>query len=246
MSYILDALRKSEQQRRPGATSRPSGAVHDISRPLPDGGWLILIGLVLLLGLLAAAFFFWRSTVSKVATIAPTPVAAAPASSVAVPIPAAPSTEKTMPVLSQTPLNTVKNETPVRDLADEAQVPMAPKPKLKPKSKLQSNTKPAPSPLKHTITAKAVPQKTESATTVATDNTPLLQKMPQEFQNALPPIAVTIHVYSQDASQRILFINNREYHVGDRIEGGVRVEEIVADGTVLSFRSERFKIARPR
>lgn len=243
MSYILDALRKSEQQRRPGAASRPSGAVHDISRPLPDGGWLLLIGFILLLGLLAAAFFFWRSTVSNVSALAPAPTTAAPPSAAA-PVPIAAGAEKTPSVSPQTPLNTAKNEAPVRDLADEAQVPMTPKPTMKPAPKFKSNIKPAPS--KKVTTSMTKPQKTENAITLPADNTPLLQKMPQEFQNALPPLAVTIHVYSQDASQRILFINNREYHVGDRIEGGVRVEEIVADGTVLSFRGERFKIARPR
>jgi general secretion pathway protein B len=78
------------------------------------------------------------------------------------------------------------------------------------------------------------------------DDTPLLQQMPQDFQRALPALAVTIHVYSHDASQRILFINNREYRKGSQIDGGIRVEDIVPDGAVLSFRGERFKLSRPR
>jgi general secretion pathway protein B len=78
------------------------------------------------------------------------------------------------------------------------------------------------------------------------DDTPLLQQMPQDFQRALPALAVTIHVYAHDESQRILFINNREYRKGSQIDGGIRVEDIVPDGAVLSFRGERFKLGRPR
>ena len=81
---------------------------------------------------------------------------------------------------------------------------------------------------------------------LVTDDTPLLQQMPQDFQRSLPSLAVTIHVYSHDESQRILFINNREYRRGSQIEGGIRVEDIVPDGAVLSFRGERFKLSRPR
>jgi hypothetical protein len=59
-------------------------------------------------------------------------------------------------------------------------------------------------------------------------------------------MAVTIHVYSPQESQRILFINNHEYHQGSLIEGGARVEAIVPDGVVLSYQGERFKLPRPR
>jgi hypothetical protein len=58
-------------------------------------------------------------------------------------------------------------------------------------------------------------------------------------------MAVTIHVYSPQESQRILFINNHEYHKGSLIEGGVLVEAIVPDGAVLSYQGERFKLPRP-
>ncbi|WP_461575985.1 general secretion pathway protein GspB [Sulfuricaulis sp.] len=79
-----------------------------------------------------------------------------------------------------------------------------------------------------------------------TDDAPLLQQMPTDFQRALPPLRVSIHVYAPDPSQRILFINNRQYHQGDRVDGNIRVEEIVPDGVILSFQGQRFKLGRPR
>lgn len=246
MSYILDALRKSEQQRRPGAASQPSGAVHNVSIPMPGGGWLLFIGLILLAGILAAAVFFWRNTVNSDVVLAPEPVstltAATPAPAVEVLPGATVGKITTTPVASTAAIDSAKNENSVGDLADEAQVPIPTKPKVKPKSK-QNTKRPA---AKVVTTSALAPQKNIPATPIASDHTPLLQQMPQEFQRALPPLAVSIHVYSQEAAQRILFINNREYHVGDKINGTVRVEEIVPDGTVLSYQGERFKIGRPR
>lgn len=73
----------------------------------------------------------------------------------------------------------------------------------------------------------------------------LLTAMPPEFQQRLPALTVNIHVYSPEESQRILYINNRSYRRGDEISGGVVVEEIVADGVVLQFQGQRFKLPRP-
>jgi general secretion pathway protein B len=237
MSYILDALRKSQQARQPGAAPR-TGAVHNISLALPGGGWWLALGVVLLLAMLAAALLFWRGTVANlpeppavtaaVEPVAATPVpASAPAAAVAVDK----SVAAPEPVATQT--------TPVVDLAEQARLPV-PAPPPKKIAVKHVEIKPAPNRRSETVetTAPAVP--------LVTDDTPLLQQMPQDFQRALPALAVTIHVYSHDASQRILFINNREYRKGSQIDGGVRVEDIVPDGVVLSFRGERFKLSRPR
>ena len=78
-----------------------------------------------------------------------------------------------------------------------------------------------------------------------TGEAPWLSSLPQAFRSSLPPLAVNIHVYSPDRSQRILYINNRPVRQGERIEGGVVVEEIVYDGVVLQYHGQRFKLPRP-
>lgn len=229
MSYILDALRKSQRERDP-APPAPSGAVHNITISLPGRSGLIVVGIVLLLALLGAALFFWRSTVGSVSEPA---VTATPEAAVkAAPAEAAP--------ISPPAGAPVKASVPVRDLAEQAKVVLPAVPKLKPARKLAQ--KPA-------SVAQAVspaPATGPAITAASDDSVPLLQQMPLEFQHALPPLAVTIHVYAPDPSQRILFINNREYHQGGQIAGGIRVEDIVPDGVVLSYQGERFKLSRPR
>jgi general secretion pathway protein B len=235
MSYILDALRKSQQARQPGTAPR-TGAVHNISLALPVNGWWLALGVVLLLGMLAAVLLFWRGTVANLpdppaAPATGEPVAAAPASA-----PAPGAVEKPVPA-SESP---ARKTAAVTDLAEQARLPV-PAPPPKKIAVTRNEIKPAvnhrPETIK-TATAPAVP--------LVMDDTPLLQQMPQDFQRALPALAVTIHVYSHDVSQRILFINNREYRKGSQIDGGIRVEDIVPDGAVLSFRGERFKLSRPR
>ncbi|MBI3779430.1 MAG: general secretion pathway protein GspB [Gammaproteobacteria bacterium] len=234
MSYILDALRKSEQERQPKTPLRPGGPVHNVSLPW-RGGWLLVTGAILLLVMLGVAVIFWHNTAGSLVTEAP--VAAA----VPVPTPSAATTAvvppAAEPVAAALPIMPVKSEPPVRDLAEQAQVPVPVVPK-----------KPVPAPHRKVAAVKqrSSPPADAPAVPLETDTTPLLQQMPLEMQHALPAMAVTIHVYSPQESQRILFINNREYHKGSLIEGGVRVEEIVPDGAVLSYHGERFKLPRPR
>jgi general secretion pathway protein B len=230
MSYILDALRKSEQERQPGTPARPGGPVHNVLLPW-RGGWLLVIGIILLLFLLAAAVVFWRSTVSRISSEA----AVAVTSPSVAPTAAPPAAEPV--AVAPPPVTAVKKESPVRDLAEQTQVPVP-----------VTSKKPSTAPRRKVAAIKQGPssQADGPAVLLETDNTPLLQQMPPEMQRAIPPMAVTIHVYSPQESQRILFINNREYHKGSLIEGGIRVEEIVPDGAVLSYQGERFKLPRPR
>jgi general secretion pathway protein B len=237
MSYILDALRKSQQARQPGTAPR-TGAVHNISLALPVSGWWLALGVVLLLGILTAVLLFWRSTVANLpdppaAPVASEPVAAAPASAPAAPV----VIEEPVPA----PEPPARKTAPVADLAEQAKLP-APTPPPKKVAVARAEKKPA-------VNRRPETAKTDTAAPaliLVEDNTPLLQQMPQDFQRALPVLVVTIHVYSHDESQRILFINNREYRKGSQLDGGIRVEDIVPDGAVLSFQGERFKLSRPR
>jgi general secretion pathway protein B len=239
MSYILDALRKSQQARQPGTKPR-TGAIHNITLSLPVSGWWLALGIVLLLALLTAALLFWRNTVGSLPETSVEPMPSEPVATV--PAPPAEPAPSTVVEKSQAPSPvSAKEIIPVFDLSDQAKVSVpAPPPKkivaVRPEKKPVKTQR-----IESSETSVAI-----AAIPLETDNTPLLQEMPQDFQRALPPLAVTIHVYSHDQSQRILFINNREYRQGSEIEKGIRVEDIVSDGAVLSFRGEQFKLSRPR
>ncbi len=76
--------------------------------------------------------------------------------------------------------------------------------------------------------------------------TPYLWEMPESLRSGIPDMSVTIHVYSPDVAQQIVFINDRKYHQGEKTKEGVRVEGIVEEGVILSYRQRYFKLPRPR
>jgi general secretion pathway protein B len=74
---------------------------------------------------------------------------------------------------------------------------------------------------------------------------PFLRSLPEELRRSLPEMTVNIHVYTPDESQRMLYINNRQYRRGEFI-GGVLIEDITPDGVLVNYHGVRFKLERPR
>lgn len=219
MSSILDALRKSERQRRQARTPVFRDAAAPTSPPLLR--WASLLAwAALLLALAGGAVLILRTEAPTPAT-APTedatPAGASPQSAVATP--AAPVTAR-LPEAPATP-----RAAATQNLA--GQLPAANDSKARAVEGPQSE--PAPSPPAAAVSGEA----------------PWLSALPESFRAGLPPLTVTIHVYAPDEAQRILYINNRPYRRGAEIQPGVMVEEIVPEGVVLRYRGQRFRLPRP-
>jgi len=75
---------------------------------------------------------------------------------------------------------------------------------------------------------------------------PFFWEKPAAYRQGIDPFSVSIHVYASNPSQRILFINNREYRAGEQTQQGPKVESIEPQGVILSYRGEYFKLPRPR
>lgn len=237
MSYILDALRKSEQERQQ-VEPLALNPIGSDAIELPRRRFGPLTGVAALVVFAAAASVYWaflagHSGVSTANISAPAPAEALRAAP-SRPAPA-PQEVRPAPVLRPSPFAAAPQRSTVRDLAREARV---------------EPSRPAPAPQ-----ATRAPQ--ESAPTIATAAPPaaptesaaepikFLRAMPADFQRELPDLRVTIHIYAPRPADRILYINDRQYHVGDQVRSGVVVEEIVEDGVVLRFHGQRFKLPRP-
>lgn len=211
MSYILDALKKSEYERNLGRNLAPGDGVPGVAAPRPL--WPRIVGLLLALNLLGIALMVWwpegESASSEVAAVSDA------ASTASAPAPAAVET----------------------DSADPRPASVAPTP-VAPLAEVAAPTAPA-----LTETAHVAPPPKAPAARI--DDAPPLRLLPAEFQSTLPPLQVNIHVYGEDASARLLYINDRQARVGEFVHEGVRVEAIVADGAVLSYRGRLFKLPRP-
>lgn len=60
----------------------------------------------------------------------------------------------------------------------------------------------------------------------------------------LPEMHIDLHVYSTRQQDRFVFVNKRKYREGETLQEGPRVEEITRDGVVLSQNGRRFVLPR--
>ena len=58
----------------------------------------------------------------------------------------------------------------------------------------------------------------------------------------LPVFHLDIHVYAPAPDRRFVFVNNRKYREGDRLDEGGTVERITPAGVVLNHRGHRFEL----
>lgn len=60
----------------------------------------------------------------------------------------------------------------------------------------------------------------------------------------LPQLHLDIHVYSSVPAERFVFVNKRKYIEGQNLNEGPSVERITPEGAVLSYRGQRFLLPR--
>jgi general secretion pathway protein B len=224
MSYILDALRKSERDRRQNEAISLGEFVPTPTDATRISRVWIVTGVAAVAVVVLIAVFWLLLDRSGTAAIA-TPLSTDPVSAPEVPQ----SRLETPPPLRSNPITEV-GEPNVRDLAHEAQVTA----RLSPPERALV----APP-------AAAVLTPAPRVSAPSADAVKFLRAMPPEFQQSLPPLVVNVHVYSPAEAERILFINNEPYGAGQKVNDDLIVEQIVPDGVVMIYRGQRFKLPRP-
>ncbi len=235
MSYILDALKKSEKERELVRMLRTTGAAPGFSIAGRHRAWPLLAGVVVLLALGLMALHYWRP-------VAPAAPSALPAS--AEPVPPVPAPAPQVALVEPKP-------TPAADvipLADPKPAPNAARTAVQDLG-VQTIVRPPPvEPPTPTVVAAAKPVAPASPPVSAPlDSGPVLflRQLPEDFQRQLPELVVNIHLYSANESENLVYINDRQYRRGEEVARGVRLEQIVPEGVVLSYEGTRFKVPRP-
>ena len=72
------------------------------------------------------------------------------------------------------------------------------------------------------------------------DGIPHQRQLPYDLQDALPVLNISVHLYSTTPSSRLVRINNTIYREGDFVDSELKLEEITRDGLIMSIRNERF------
>jgi len=62
------------------------------------------------------------------------------------------------------------------------------------------------------------------------------------FQKLRGNLRLDVHVYSERPRDRFVLINLQKYREGERLQEGPVVDEITAEGVVLSLQGEKFLV----
>lgn len=232
MSYILDALRKSEQQRLTAGV--PNLASEQPVLVEPGGAaahWQLLA--VVLLALNAAALGWWllRPAAPPLPPGKPSIPAPAPEKT---PAPAIrPALDPALPAQGRrdrpsTPSAETESPSAAANRLQSSSPPPAPPPRDKPVAAIAS---PAATPAARP--AEAAPPPPPRSGVVA------LADLPPSVRSALP--ALKIGGYAEGPNGMMVVVDDRLLSEGDEFGAGLRVVKISPEGAIFSFRNYRFR-----
>ena len=255
MSYILDALRKSDEQRRRGATPTLQTPQPPPAPAQPKTFWMVALAVLLVGGgVLIGAFGPWQgSPPAKVAALpaAKPPVTpAAPAPSAPPPLVEAP---KPVPPAASTPAPAPVVEAPKQaPVAPQAAVVPQPQPTVArsaapavraeraPKTTVAAAKSSAPAPRKPDVQDKANEAARKPAAPAQPPAVPM-SDLPIAVQQEMPRLAISAHAYSSVPRERLVGIEDRVLREGDEAAPGLVLEQITPDGMIMTYKGYRFR-----
>jgi general secretion pathway protein B len=237
MSYILDALKKSEQERKQGEIPGLSSLQAHSLPPRYSSRMLIylLSGILLLIALTIGLWLFFRQP--------PTPTPAEPTSEIttetALPQAARPQeiASETLPIAQETPQDKLNQPT----IIAKPDTPTIKEPTPEPKS--------SPGTVEQPPATAADIENNEPFLPDDQDSPPPAQpellsfaNLPPDIRSALPKLVIAAHYYSSKPSARMASINGRIMRQGQSVSDGLVLEEIIREGVILSFHDYRFSL----
>jgi general secretion pathway protein B len=256
MSFILDALKKSENERQ--RKIGPSLAdVQVRGRSSEKPWWAFAVGGLLLVNLTVLVIVLVRNDDSATQASSPVIQQQAPATAQppgrAVTTTTPPATRTEVHVEAQSaPIAPAGSRDPsVRSLADEATVDSGAQayPPENPELAAAAGVPDGPA-IVRPIQAPSVspsagpaPQPRPRPAEEPQEVLPTFRELGGTATN-LPELHLDIHVHSPMPAERFVFVNMRKYIEGQSLSEGPSVERITADGVILNHRGLRFLLPR--
>jgi len=192
MSYILDALDKSDQERR----SKKTPDLNSIHRQPPtkrnSNRWPMI--LAVLVAINSAGFWYWST--------------------------------------SQTQTNTAPRETPTSFIQPNIEVQHPPAATALPT---------------HAATRYPSEREQETSSNVVPITRNLepvqLSMLPMNVQAQIPNLKFSSHLFSEDASFRMVNINGKMIREGENVTDEIRLVEITEEGVVLNYLHHTFEVS---
>jgi general secretion pathway protein B len=249
MSYILDALKKAEQERRRGRT--PDFLDDHGLRPQEPKrrawGYLLVIALVAVAG--GFGWYYGHDKQSEIKlpfqTDRAQTAAASPASQQPIAAPSKPASTPVEHIVdTKTPAKVAPK--PVEHIVD-TKTPA--KVAQKPVERATDKKEPAKvAPPKMVIKEQPAPQvKTEQTGTADAANPDPskvynITDLPDPVRTGLPAMSVSTHIYSSEPSERLVSVNGSIGREGKEIFKGITVDAITPEGVILKSQGYKFRV----
>ena len=225
MSYILDALRKSEEQRRRG-TVPDVLAVQRMSKNKANENRFLSFFLLAVLLLNACLLIWWLSPWHPTRHEAAGGNTNVPGSKTTAVSPANPTKQnlqggpasKAHAAMRKEGTGTASNGR--ADTGSALSVSMPQPPGKQPASDLQTGN------LRPDGVQKLIS----------------LNELPLSIQQSLPELSISVHYYVSNPASRMVNVNNRTMREGEELTSGLKLEEITQDGAIFSYQDYRFHI----
>jgi general secretion pathway protein B len=264
MSFILDALRKSEHERQ--RQTGPALVEVAVAAPKPKPNrWATAAIALLVVNLVAIGVLLIIKANDEPSPAATEAAAAATATAEPqAPAAAAPATTASAPA-AQASISQALPQPPVA----------APQPVLRPAEAPAAGTRNpleaevsgyAPAMEQEAALAAAAPPPGPAAVTPSRRGSVVYQSLPEAdptvtyapapaannlpraddmaARGALPELRLELHVWSTKPQERFVFVNGRRYREGDSTAEGATVEEITREGVIMNSGGNRFLLSR--
>lgn len=220
MSYILEALKKSDQQRQRGTT--PTLPTAQVTAAAPKQPLLVYYGLLAAVLLGAGITIGWlRPWQAEQPALATEPSAARS------PIPHQP-----------TPAPLPEPPEMARMTAQELPMPPVAQPAPRGDAMKPDISAPASTGTPSAVAAAPMPEKPAS---LAQEQRAIpMAELPRTIQQEIPALTIQLHAYSGNPAERLVSINSRMLREGGFLTPDLRLEQITPDGMIFNYKGYRF------
>ncbi|MGB5339743.1 MAG: general secretion pathway protein GspB [Gammaproteobacteria bacterium] len=239
MSYILEALKKADQDRVIGAVPDLE-STHEVVQPKGRSyGWLWIVAPLLIVnGGLLAVLLTQQDTDATDSTGVPLEQQAG----VTMDRPLQPLARTPGPRITEAP-QPARSRQPARSAQPASVKPLVPARQPVVAAKPVAPAPPAP------VTRKPAPPREQAVapavTATAGADTPQVpnwDELSLETRSRITLPRLDVHVYSEDPQRRFILVDLDKYREGETLASGLVLEEILPNGTILSYEGQRFQL----
>ena len=258
MSYILEALKKSERERQrdnvPGILSVHDSTLRETRKRLI---WPYMLVAALLLN--AGIIIWWLGSGHSKKMIAPAQIVRQPGIESQSSLPEQMQHQDPLPVrITPETQQGVKGQSTLQKERNQSHVPEKPLGTTGQTDSLQKERSLGPNagePQRMSVKQTPLSDVQESSDSPFTPSQKdalskrvdeqrifQLKELPASVRQNLPDFSISVHIHGADPESRMVRINDHTLREGQELSGGIRLEEIAHDGVILNYQKYRFHV----